>query len=143
MAEYSAHNLDDDPWRAQLGQVAAFGTDRSRSSRWKTDACWPSSRVPADLASGVQLDYGFPAGTLADWTTSDDGSESIQTIDGGVSFLVSDIEMANGQFGGIVEIVGPTTEDDFVGVVFGLQTEVQTNLPDSFYLLTWKRHGTR
>ncbi len=94
---------------------------------------------PSRLNNWQEIDYGFPAGILGDWQLNGGGTSVTQVADGGTTFFVSDHDFADGRFSARIKVDGAATDDDYVGVVFGLQTNPATQLPDQYYLLAWKR----
>lgn len=94
---------------------------------------------PASLNNWQEFDYAFPAGIHGDWQLSGGGTSVAQTVDGGMTFFVSDNDFVGGRFSARIKVDGAATDDDFVGVVFGLRTNPETQLPDQYYLLSWKR----
>ena len=92
-----------------------------------------------DLSTWSEIDYGFPNGILGDWQIAADGSVT-QSLNGGATFFVSDAETGIGEFRAIVEV--DNDDQDFVGVVFGMERHPSTGLPDNYYLFSWNG-GTR
>ena len=77
-------------------------------------------------------------GLLGDWQTGNSGGTVRQLADGGATFFVSPANVIDQPFAGRILVDAATTDDDFVGLVFGLSTDATTGRPDSYYLLSWK-----
>lgn len=94
---------------------------------------------PARLNNWQEVDYAFPAGIHGDWQLSGGGTSVTQVVDGGMTFFVSDHDFVDGRFSARLKVDSAAADDDYVGVVFGLRTNPVTQLPDQYYLLSWKR----
>ena len=94
-----------------------------------------------DLSAWEELGYGFPPGVLGDWTLDEGGREVTQNIDGGITFFASDFDLIDSQFVGRFQVVEDSQDDDYIGLVFGLQTDDVTELPDTYYLVSWKQEA--
>ncbi|MBN2473427.1 MAG: Ig-like domain-containing protein [Pirellulales bacterium] len=92
-----------------------------------------------DLSAWSEADYAFPPGIHGDWQVEPDGTSVTQTADGGTAFFLSDFDLIGGQFVGRMVVEEAAGDDDFVGMVFGLQQHPITGKPDSYYLLSWKQ----
>lgn len=92
----------------------------------------------ADLSSWSEVDYAFPPGIFGEWSISDDGASVLQTANGGSTFFVSDDAYIDRPLAAQLEVTADT-DDDYIGVVFGMTVNEETQYPDSYYLLSWKR----
>ena len=90
--------------------------------------------IPADLTTWSQKG---PAGN-GNWNVSADSSSVLQTSNQQATFFVSPSDVfnttVNGSFG-----VGTTTDNDYIGFVFGYQTPAGTGTDYDFLLFSWKR----
>lgn len=78
-----------------------------------------------------------------DWEVSSDGSSVIQSVNGDPTFFVSPQEFEDVTIRGTFS-VDQSSDDDFIGFVFGYQEPIESNEddPDEFdtFLLSWKAH---
>lgn len=75
----------------------------------------------------------FPGGDSgANWVISDDGTEVTQRINANPSIFLSDFTLSNGKTSGRFKVT-TTSDDDFIGFVFGYQDT------SNFYLFDWKQ----
>lgn len=100
-------------------------------------ASFSASAAPIDLTSWVvDNSFDFPAGQNAgNWVVSGGGTTVTQTVNGDPTLFLSPTSIGNiqGLTGTFSE---STSDDDFVGFVFGFQNTSQ------FYLFDWKQ-GTQ
>jgi hypothetical protein len=100
-------------------------------------AGWAAA-APIDL--NTWSEEGPPAN--GNWTVSADGSSVFQSINGNPTFFVSPDNYINTTFDGKFK-VETTSDDDFIGFVFGYQTPIAANgdaVNDwEFLLFSWKQ----
>ncbi len=89
-----------------------------------------------DLANWVERDYA--TGGSGDWRIEGGGSSVKQYVNGSPTFFVSDFDFIDREFTGRIK-VETSSDDDFIGVAFGLSVNPDNNRPDSYYLLNWKQ----
>ena len=92
----------------------------------------------ADLSAWTEVDYAFPQGIFGDWQLSPETGSVQQTLNGAPTFFVSDSPAGVGEFRSQL-VVDASTDDDYVGIVFGFEQDVATELPESYFVLSWKR----
>ncbi len=92
----------------------------------------------ADLSAWTETDYGFPHGILGDWQLDATTGSVVQGVNGGATFFTSNTDLIDREFAAQLEVES-ANDDDFIGVVFGLRADVTSDLPDSYYVLAWKK----
>lgn len=92
----------------------------------------------ADLSEWNEVDYAFPPGIFGDWQIAADMSSVSQVANGGSTFFVSEDDYLGRNLVAQLEVT-EDSDDDYVGVVFGLTVDETTGYPDSYYLLAWKK----
>ena len=87
-----------------------------------------------NLAPWTVVQYEFGAGSQpnASWQRDATNSVVTQTINADASILLSDFNLSNAQMEGTWR-VNTSSDDDFIGFVFGYQN------PEHFYLFDWKQ----
>ncbi len=90
-----------------------------------------------DLSRWSEVDYSFPGGLFGEWRV--DGDSVVQDINGAMSFFVSDFDLVNSRFEGRLQVVDAAGDDDIIGFVFGFRQHAETQLPDQYYLVSWKQ----
>jgi len=80
----------------------------------------------------------YQTGGSGDWRIEQEGESVKQYKNGYVTFYVSDFDLIDRQFRGRIK-VETTSDDDFIGLAFAYSEHPDTNRPDSYYLITWKR----
>jgi len=88
---------------------------------------------PVDLNLWNFIDLGIGSQGKAKWTINTDGTQADQTVNARASVLLSDFDVATDQMSGIWR-VRTTSDDDFMGFVFGWQNQYQ------YYLFDWKEN---
>ncbi|MEO0404113.1 MAG: hypothetical protein AAF193_04520, partial [Bacteroidota bacterium] len=78
------------------------------------------------------------------WNISDTGNSAQQMINGKPTFLVSPREMVNVRISGSITVDSIGTDNDYIGIVFGVQepttyTNEETSI--DLWLLDWKAVG--
>lgn len=90
-----------------------------------------------DLNNWVEQDFSG-TGNAGDWRVQDGGNSVTQVINGNPTFFVSDFDLIDARFKGLMT-VQTTGDDDYMGLAFGYQFNDTTNIPDSYYLMAWKQ----
>ena len=88
-----------------------------------------------DLTQWTEHDY--QGGSAGDWRIEGGGTSVKQYINGEPTFFVSDSDFIDREFVGRIA-VETTSDDDFIGLVFGFQTN-GNGVPDDYYLVSWKQ----
>ncbi|MBN2866808.1 MAG: PEP-CTERM sorting domain-containing protein [Thiotrichales bacterium] len=90
--------------------------------------------APSVQAAAIDLNTWNQEGasSAGNWVVSSDGSSVNQTINGEPTYFVSDTNYINKDFDGSFE-VQTTSDDDFIGFVFGW------NGTNDYYLFDWKQ----
>lgn len=93
-----------------------------------------ASTTSANAAIAIDLNDWSQQGVLSNgnWVVATDGSSVLQTINGNPTYFVSDSDYINTVFDGAFK-VQTSTDDDFIGFVFGW------NGTEDFYLFDWKQ----
>lgn len=87
---------------------------------------------PIDLSSWTTVQYEFNKQANSRWVVSDDNFGVVQSVNSDASIFLSDFDATDLQIEGKWEL-GPSTDDDYVGFVFGYQDR------GHYYLFDWKR----
>lgn len=90
--------------------------------------------VAVDLSTWTVMQYDLTGQGDANWALSADNTEVIQTVNADASIMLSDFDIAGTAMDGAWE-VQTTSDDDFIGFVFGYQDE------GSYYLFDWKQRS--
>lgn len=101
----------------------------------KLGLLFPSQEL-VDLTSWTVHDY--LDGRAGRWNVAADGKSVTQTVNGDPTFFVGNFEFVDRQFLGRIR-VNTTADDDFIGLVFAFHTDPETNKPDRYYYLSWKK----
>ena len=91
-----------------------------------------AASVPVDLSTWSVVQYEFHSQPNANWVLSAGNTVATQTVNADASILLSDFDIAGTALDGSWR-VGTSSDDDFMGFVFGYQDR------GSFYLFDWKQ----
>ena len=91
-----------------------------------------AASVPVDLSTWSVVQYQFNAQPNANWVLSAGNTVADQTVNADASILLSDFDIAGTALDGSWR-VNTSSDDDFMGFVFGYQDR------GSFYLFDWKQ----
>ena len=85
-----------------------------------------------DLRTFTRQQYQLSTQPDATWTTSADGLTASESVDADASIWLGSFDFSQGMIEGSMSVT-TTTEDDYIGFVFGYQDA------DHFYLFDWKQ----
>ena len=88
--------------------------------------------VPIDLSTWTVIQYELNSQPDASWVLSNGNTTATQTVNADASILLSDFDIAGQQIEGSWR-VNTSSDDDFMGFVFGYQSRSQ------YYLFDWKQ----
>ena len=92
-----------------------------------------------NLSQWKATDYGFPVGVLGNWQLENGGAAVQQTLNGGTTFYVSNSDFINSDFAARLRVDSSAGDNDYIGLVFGFQTDPTDAQPNNYYLLSWKQ----
>jgi hypothetical protein len=92
-----------------------------------------AATVPVDLASWTALTVDYTGGQPAgNWVLSADNTSVVQTVNADPSFFLNNLNQTQYTIQGSWQ-VNTTSDDDFMGFVFGYQNS------SNFYMFDWKK----
>lgn len=95
-------------------------------------SCGDLGKQPISLAEWTTVQYELNYQSDARWELSEDGYSVVQTVNADAGMLISDFDATDLAVEG-TWVPGSSSDDDFVGFVFGYQDR------GHYYLLDWKQ----
>ncbi len=132
------HNLRDSPfgagWNLNLLNQLVRQDDGSVLVVEGDGAMVSYQPAPIDLNTWSQAG---PTGN-GNWNVSDDGGSVLQTVNGQPTFFISPTDFIDVTINGTLR-VETTSDDDFIGFVFGYREPLGTGTTGDFLLFDWKQ----